>query len=929
MMSPSEIKSPIHAPSYLMSLDHADYLARGEVCPSIWMGKGAEILGVYGQAVEAERLRRYLDGEIAGKKLGTERNGKRQHKPGFDLQFSPSKSVSIIGLVGGDDRVISAHDEAVKEAIKYLEEKAAYTRLHTRDSKGKSTIEQVATYNLLCALFRHDTSRMLDPQLHSHAAIMNATLREDGKWRSIESKHFYAIQKEVGLYYRQVLAARLRELGYELERAADGNFEIKGIPEPALNAFSQRRDVIDQELEKLGYTREAAPAELKEKIAHKTREKKIQVDAELLHQQWRDKAKELGFNVDLIVKNSIERSNNKELQQKDFADIYDKLQHIINKTIESLSERESVFSRNKLLHEINMRAVGYGISRELVENCIDQAEHDERLITGREVKEYSSQFKKWNKEVAYTTVKNMQIEEQMIDVMLSLQGKASIEFSKKQTEEIIINAEKESIEKGFEGWTKDQKEVTKGILSSKDQFVAVQGYAGTAKTSTVLRTVAKEYEQLGYQVIGMAPSASACQSLKDGAAIDNVVTVAGHLLNRESAGKNIKQLWLLDEASLLSTKDMKSLLLKAKAEQARIVLVGDTKQLGSVEAGAAFRQLQENGIETFDLKEVVRQENEHILESVYHSIEGEAKLALEKINGGGGIVVEDAKDSDSRFKQIVDKYQSLSPEQRKHALIIEPSREGRDQLTQQLRNSLISNNELSKQNIKASRLERIDLTKAEIKDVIHYKAGDIVRFGRAYKSKSIAKNSYWKIEGLDKDKNIINLKSGDGQQIIWNPQSWGTKAQVFRSHESELRIGDQIYWTLNDKNLGLTNGSKGTVKLIDNERQLAQVEFANNKIIALDLAQASSQHWNSDYVSTAHAAQGKTADLVLYHAESFRKNLSSQKALYVAISRAKKEVVIYTDNEEKLIQQILEHSGEKQYALEKHVENQIDFEIGF
>lgn len=927
MMSPSEIKSPIHAPGYLMSLDHADYLAKGEVCPSVWVGKGAEILGVYGQVVEAERLKRYLDGEIADKKLGTERSGKRQRKPGSDLQFSPDKTVSIVALVGGDERVFFAHDEAVRQAIQYLESIAAYTRWHIRDSKGKSIIKHVLTGNLLCAMFRHDTSRLLDPQLHSHVAVINATMREDGEWRSIESRHFYALQKEVGLYYRQVLAAKLKELGYELERTTDSNFKIKGIPDSVLDAFSQRRDVIDQELEKLGYTRKTAPAKLKEKISHKTRDKKVQIDSELLQQQWRQKAKDLGFDVDQLVQGALERSNNKELQQKDFADIYDKLQQIIDKTIASLSERESVFSKRKLIHEINLHAVGYGISPELVEKCVAQAEQDGRLISGRKVKEYSPQFKNWSNVSAYTTKKNIQIENQMIDLMLNSQGKVSIEFSDKQIEQILVSAEKESIEKGFEGWTKDQKEVTNGILSSKDQFVSVQGYAGTAKTSTVLRTVAGEFEKYGYKIIGMAPSASACQSLKDGAAINEVVTVASHLLNREAPEQ--KQLWLLDEASLLSAKDMRSLLLKAKTEKARVVLVGDTKQLGSVEAGAAFRQLQENGIQTFDLKEIVRQENEHILESVYHSIEGEAKRALEKINNGGGVIIENAKDSGSRFKQIVDKYQSLSPEQRKRTLVIEPSREGRDQLTEQLRKSLIKNKELSAENVKAARLDRVDLTKAEMKDVIHFKAGDIVRFSRAYKSKNISKNSYWAVENVDTCKNVIHLKSNSGQQIIWNPISWGSKAQVFRSHESELRVGDQIYWTLNDKSLGLTNGSKGIVKQIDNKRQIAQAEFTNNKTIELDLAKESNKHWNYDYVSTAHAAQGKTADIVLYHAESFRKNLSSQKALYVSISRAKQEVVIYTDNKDKLVQQILEHTGEKQYALEKQVENQIEFDIGF
>ena len=186
MMTLSPIRSAIHATFYFERSEHADYYARDESCPSKWIGKGAEALSIAGQTIEAERFKRYLEGDIAGQKIGTERNGKWQHKPGFDLQFSPDKSVSIAALVGGDARVIEAHDAAIKAAVKYLEEEAAFTRLHTRDKKGKSSIEQVATGNLLCASFRHDTSRSLDPQMHTHAVVMNVTFCADGKLRSIE-----------------------------------------------------------------------------------------------------------------------------------------------------------------------------------------------------------------------------------------------------------------------------------------------------------------------------------------------------------------------------------------------------------------------------------------------------------------------------------------------------------------------------------------------------------------------------------------------------------------------------------------------------------------------------------------------------------------------------------------------------------------------
>src|SRR5690606_19483836 len=139
-----------------------------------------------------------------------------------------------------------------------LEEKAAWTRLHTRSNEDN--VSQLATGNLLAAVFRHDTSRSLHPQLHSHAVVLNATCKENGQWRSLESHHLYLAQKEAGLAYRQSLATRLRELGYSLQRMPDANFEIAGIPSAALGEFSQRRDVVDQKLAELGYARDTAPA---------------------------------------------------------------------------------------------------------------------------------------------------------------------------------------------------------------------------------------------------------------------------------------------------------------------------------------------------------------------------------------------------------------------------------------------------------------------------------------------------------------------------------------------------------------------------------------------------------------------------------------------------------------------------------------------
>lgn len=917
MMTLAPIRSADHAASYYEQSDHADYYARDDVCFSSWEGKSAEILGIQGQVVDKERFKRYLNGEIAGTNVGTMRNGEYQHKAGFDLQFAPPKSVSVVALVGGDDRVVQAHNEAVKASIKLLEEKATFIRKHTRDENGKDIMEHQATGNLLCAVFKHNTSRKLDAHLHSHVATLNFTKAKTGEWKSIESRHIYCTQKEIGLYYRQHLSAKLKELGYQINRQQDASFEIAGVPDNIIKAFSQRRDEIEKELEKQGYTRETAPAALKEKIAHRFRDKKIHVEPEKLLQEWKKTEKENGYSSDILIQDSLANCQSKEWGEKEKVTSYDKLQEISNKTISSIAERDAVFSKDELIKQINQQAVGYGISSDRVETFVSESEVNGDLIGNRKTKIYSSQFQKWIEVDAVTTPQAIALENRMIDFVQDSRNSLSTQISKFNIENIISDANQESITQGYDGWNAGQKTVTRGLLSCHDQVVGVQGYAGTAKTSTVLYTVAKVFADKGYEVIGMAPSASACDSLKEGAGLDSAITVASHLLqSRFNSDKNKKQLWLVDEASLLSTKDMAKLFEQAGKHQAKVILVGDVQQLGSVEAGAAFRQLQDNGLTTFKLDEIVRQENIQTLDAVYASIKADAKQALNYLQNGGGDVIQVNGDVITRRNEIVNKYLSYTPEERNKTLLIDPSREGREILSNLLRDKLKERGEISSVGCEINRLDKLDLTKASQEDVMCYSLGDAIKFSRSYKRQGIHKNSYWEIVSRDINKNTMLLKDNSGREVIWNPAAWGKKIQAFRPKESELTVGDKIIWTLNNRDKELTNGMKAHVIGIEHEKGEVQLKFTNGEMRALKVSEFESQHWNHHYVTTAHSAQGMTSDRVIYHAESFRRNLASQKAFYVAISRAKQNAIVVTDNRKQLISQLREHSGEKQYSLE-------------
>jgi hypothetical protein len=202
------------------------------------------------------------------------------------------------------------------------------------------------------------------------------------------------------------------------------------------------------------------------------------------------------------------------------------------------------------------------------------------------------------------------------------------------------------------------------------------------------------------------------------------------------------------------------------------------------------------------------------------------------------------------------------------------------------------------------------LTKAEIKNSHSYHAGEVVRFGRGYANSGIGKGTYWKVSGLD-GKNVLLTR--EGEQISWNPARQ-SKAEIYRPVGRELGEGDKVIFTKNDRESGLLNGQTAVVQRLDSKTGEAQVVTREGGVREVNLQE--NKHWNHGYAITAHAAQGSTADRVYLHAESHRANLTTQRSLYVGISRAKDEVKVFTDNADKLREAVSDRTGEKEIALE-------------
>lgn len=194
--------------------------------------------------------------------------------------------------------------------------------------------------------------------------------------------------------------------------------------------------------------------------------------------------------------------------------------------------------------------------------------------------------------------------------------------------------------------------------------------------------------------------------------------------------------------------------------------------------------------------------------------------------------------------------------------------------------------------------------------------GDVIRFARDYADKGLAKRESVTVIGIDPTKNAVALEKGNGQSVDWRPRQWGAgKSEAFAPGSVELMKGDRIEFTRNDVNLSRENGGKPQVVSVSAEDQTARIRLDSGKFQALDLTKSSDQHLRHGYVQTAHAAQGRTAERVMIHADSRATNLVDQKMMYVGISRAKVSAAVYTDNRAKLVAGINERAGLTQMAL--------------
>jgi conjugative relaxase-like TrwC/TraI family protein len=898
-----------------------DYYAKEN--PGEWQGQGAHMLDLSGP-VEQAQLSRLLDGRLPnGERIQTTFDATANKKRmGLDLTFSAPKSVSMQALIAGDKAVTAAHDRAVTQALIEVE-RLAEARKKIR---GKSARER--TGNMVIGKFRHEMSRAKDPQLHTHAVVLNMTRRSDGAWRALANEDIFRVQHEVDALYKAELAKGLQELGYAIRLVDDqGNFELAHISREQIEAFSARSRVIEEALANQGKTRATATTLEKQVIALATRGRKDESDREIVKQYWVEKSRALGIDYgprSLLDGRAYGTNENAESRYRDqggagtnvsAASLPPSLtpaQAVVQYAINHLTEREAVVRESVFTATALRRSVGLAgpdevraeIKRLVEQGTLIEAAPAYRMaevksgpaLTAAGWKCYLQERKGWSDRQAreyvrtavergsltaaekrYTTQKALKREKAILAIERAGRG---------QVAPILAVA---AVKTALEGSTLNagQRLAVETIVSAKNRFVGIQGDAGTGKTYTVNQAVAliKQASAMnnGYRTVALAPYGNQVKALKNEGL--DAHTLASFLRTKNKPIDD-KTVIVLDESGVVGARQMEQVMRIVEKADARMVLLGDTKQTEAIEAGKPFAQLQQDGMQTARISDIQRQKDAELKAAVAHAAEGRVSQSLAHVRH-----VEELADPKARYQAIVSDYMKLPEQERRGTLIVAGTNEARRAINSLVRVALT----LTGKGREFETLTRVDMTQAQRRFAPSYKPGMTVQPEKDYSKAGLMRGEIYRVkEALTG--NALVLQGRDGTTITINPRK-ATQLSVYNLERTELSVGDMVRINRNDPSRDLTNGDRmRVVGIIGGMVKIESVDQKNSRpACSLELSATKPLHLEHAYASTVHSAQGLTNDRALIALDT-RSRTTSMNLYYVAISRAQNEARIYTDS---------------------------------
>ncbi|MBY0507034.1 MAG: relaxase domain-containing protein [Bryobacteraceae bacterium] len=835
------------------------YYSQGQQVRGEWQGKLAAEWGLQGAVTEeafsslaagqhpetGEQLIRHTQARELVSGDGTVTKT-MEHRAGRDATFSAPKTVSLAALVGGDERVRVAHREAVTTA---LDEMERYVQARIG---GNAPAETTAKWAV--AKFEHDTARPVDgyaaPQLHTHAVFFNVTETADGKAYSVQPQELYRTQQYATAVYQSELASKLRGLGYEIEAGKTGAPEIKGFSQEYVEAMSPRRQQIEEHLDAEG-KHGAAAAQI---AAHRTRDAKEPLSEEETLRRHREMAAKYGNQPAQVVEATKGRNIEPRGQARP-------AQSAMTFARDRNMEREAVVDERAMMRDALKRSMGQATFAEV------KAHFNERIARG----EFVEVAAKIGRNV--TTPEMIALERSNIERMKEGQGRYAPLAEPRWNDRLSVS----------------QNQAVQQVLESRDQVTGLQGAAGAGKT-TSLAALREAVEQAGYTVEGFAPTSRAAYQLEEAGI--KATTLQHHLVKSASNGNGAKHLYIVDESSLASSQQIHEFLQRLK-ENDRVLLVGDTRQHQAVDAGRPFEQLQQAGMRTARLDEIIRQKDEALKSTVEQLARGEVREAVEGMREQGR--VHEIADPRERVAAIAAEY-ARTPES---TLVISPDNASRMSLNRAIHREMQERGVVSGEEHRVTVLvARQEMTGADRAWAARYELGDVLRYSKGSQPMQIEAGEYARVVEIDGGKNRLTVEREDGEQVTYDPRRL-QGVTVYRESERNFAEGDRVQFTAPDKGNRIANRELGTIEEIGADGQ-ARVKLDSGREVQMDLNE--SAHLDYGYAVTSHSSQGATADRVLIHidSETAGANLLNSRLAYVAVSRARHDAQIFTNDAESL-----------------------------
>jgi conjugative relaxase-like TrwC/TraI family protein len=808
------------------------YQQKNSVEASEWWGDGADEFNLSGH-VDLKQFKNLC--------YGFDPTGKIQYRlppkngeavAGLDCTFSAPKSYSLACLVAGDERLAEAHKKAVKVALEFMRDRIMLTRV-----KG----QRVIAFKPIVAMFEHDTSRELDPQLHTHCFWMNLVQTEDEKWQSLANDLFYEHKIFLGQVYRNELARLCQELGYQIEHRADGLFELAGYTREEILEFSERHNQIMETLAEMGL-----PDTTDNRIfaLFKTRKAKQQgIDRTALKDYWQRNAEKIGI-VHPTPGQPIHGAAN--------------LEELVGQALRHCEERRSVFAI------------------EAVEKFITESPTGHRItdIT-KEIATFPGVIQKDNHALfpfgtSLATEGSLEREKRTIALMEHGKGTVVPLAPPIKTEELSA----------------DQLAAVNLTLTASDRVLGWVGVAGAGKTHTVIELL-KAIDGRA-TVTGLAPDAAAAQTLEQETGI-KASTVASMLASavQDDTGRKIV---VVDEAGKLSAREAYLLLEKSRVEGFQVLLIGDPEQLSAVEAGNPFKALVENGMTTAKLGDFIRQKDPMLnlaVQMLYHDW-GTDSLNL--LNKRGWIT--EHRNLEERMSAIA---QQWIASDRQNTRVLAGTHLEREAITSLLRAQLKTEGLIGQQDYAGNVLRSKDLTHEQAQHARFYQVGDIVIPGKHHNGlRSSRQYRIAEIKG-----NIITLLSGSGvatldMKALKQPLS----ARVYQVQRIDISTGDRLRWTQNNRMLGRVNGKEFTVMSIEDD--IVSLRYDDGKRDQVSLNQLN--HLDHGLVRTLYSSQGMTCNEVLIAMGNDQ--TVSRESILVGMTRAKYKAHFFCTDKATLFERV-------------------------